>query len=196
MSKRIFDLFFSFTAIVILTPVFLIISILIKITMPGTVFFIQERVGEKGRIFKLLKFRSMRNNECSNANFEPGNVSRITKTGKFLRKTKLDELPQLFNVLIGDMSIVGPRPEVKKWTEIFPERWTIIHSVKPGITDNASIEFRNEEELLNQASDPEEFYRETILPRKLALYEDYLINQTLWGDILIIIRTIKSVVFK
>ena len=196
MSKRIFDLFFSLIVIVILIPVYLIIALLIKITMKGTVFFIQERVGGKGRIFKLLKFRSMRNNESSNANFEPGNVSRITKTGKFLRKTKLDELPQLFNVLIGDMSIVGPRPEVKKWTEIFPERWTVIQSLKPGITDNASIEFRNEEELLRQASDPEEFYREDILPRKLALYEDYLNNHTFWGDILIIIRTIKSVVFK
>jgi lipopolysaccharide/colanic/teichoic acid biosynthesis glycosyltransferase len=116
--------------------------------------------------------------------------------GKILRKTKLDELPQLINVIKGDMSLVGPRPEVKKWTDVYPEKWAIVHRVKPGITDNASIEFRNEEEILSQSSNPEETYRNIILPHKLELYINYVHHHSFFGDLMIIIRTIQTIIIK
>lgn len=125
--------------------------------------------------------------------FNAGELSRITSLGKFLRKTKLDELPQLINVLKGEMSLVGPRPEVKKWTMVYPEKWEIVHRVKPGITDNASIMFRNEEAILSQTSSPEEMYRENILPKKMDMYIDYVNNHSFSGDLKIIFNTIKSV---
>lgn len=132
--------------------------------------------------------------EASSGSFDAGNYSRITPFGRFLRKTKLDELPQLINVLKGEMSFVGPRPEVKQWTEVYPEKWKIVHSVKPGITDNASIEFRNEEELLAKSNDPIKTYKEVILPRKLDLYIEYVNTHTFTGDIKIILKTIKAVI--
>jgi lipopolysaccharide/colanic/teichoic acid biosynthesis glycosyltransferase len=128
--------------------------------------------------------------------FSAGDKSRITKTGKVLRKIKIDEFPQFINVLKGEMSIVGPRPEVKKWTEVYPEKWAIVHTVKPGITDNASIEFRNEEELLAASDDPEKTYRDVILPRKLELYIDYVNKNSLYGDIKIIFQTVFAVIFR
>lgn len=124
--------------------------------------------------------------------FDAGDTSRITPLGVLLRKYKLDELPQLLNVLIGDMSFVGPRPEVKQWTSVYPEKWNIVHSVKPGITDNASIEFRNEEMILANAVDPLGTYKEVILPRKLDLYIEYVQNRSFLGDIGIIFRTFKA----
>lgn len=166
-----------------------------KILMPGPAFFIQNRIGLKGQMFNLFKFRSMSVvSDKNKGSFDAGDGSRITPLGKILRKTKLDELPQLINVLKGDMSIVGPRPEVKQWTEVYPEKWKIVHSVKPGITDNASIEFRNEEETLSQSDDPIKTYRDVILPRKLDLYIDYVNNQSFWGDLKIIFKTIKVVI--
>lgn len=165
--------------------------------MPGPVFFIQTRIGKGGREFRLLKFRTMRvKPKTSEGSFDVGDQSRITGLGKILRKTKLDEVPQLINVLKGDMSLVGPRPEVKKWTAVYPEQWAIVHQVQPGITDNASIEFRNEEELLAQSSNPEETYRNVILPRKLELYINYVHHHSFSGDLMIIIRTIQSVILK
>ena len=165
--------------------------------MPGPVLFIQNRIGKDGREFRLLKFRTMRvkpkTSECS---FDAGDQSRITALGRILRKTKLDELPQLINVLKGDMSLVGPRPEVKIWTEVYPEQWAIVHRVQPGITDNASIEFRNEEELLAQSSNPEETYRNVILPRKLELYIDYVNHHSFSGDLMILIRTVQTIIIK
>ena len=134
--------------------------------------------------------------EATKGSFDAGNSSRITPLGRFLRKYKLDELPQLFNVLKCEMSIVGPRPEVKQWTEVYPEKWQIVHAVKPGITDYASIEFRNEEELLAKSDDAVKTYREEILPRKLDLYIDYVNNQSFLGDIKIIIKTLKVIIFK
>jgi len=128
--------------------------------------------------------------------FHAGDNSRITPLGKFLRKTKIDELPQLYNVLKGDMSIVGPRPEVEKWTKVYPEKWAIVHKIKPGITDNASILFRNEEEILKNSPNPEEAYKNEILPRKLDLYIDYVNNHSLLGDMKIIFYTVKVVLFK
>ena len=165
--------------------------------MPGPIFFIQTRIGKGGKGFRLLKFRTMLvKPQTSEGSFDAGDQSRITALGKILRKTKLDEIPQLINVLKGDMSLVGPRPEVKKWTVVYPEQWAIVHQVLPGITDNASIEFRNEEELLAQSSNPEETYRNVILPRKLELYINYVNHHSFWGDLMIIIRTIQSVILK
>ena len=122
--------------------------------------------------------------------FDVGSTRRVTRFGRFLRKTKLDELPQLWNVLKGDMSLVGPRPEVRKWVQIYPERWKRVLKVKPGLTEPASIEFRNEEELLARSKNPEHTYRTVILPRKLDLYEEYVKTQSLFGDIRILFRTI------
>jgi lipopolysaccharide/colanic/teichoic acid biosynthesis glycosyltransferase len=197
MIKRIFDITFSTIGLLLLTPFFLIIIIWIKLLMPGPVFFIQQRVGLLGNCFKLIKFRTMLLSDTKTiSGFDAGDSSRITPFGKFLRKTKLDEIPQLINVLKGDMSFVGPRPEVKQWTEVYPEKWKIVHTVRPGITDNASIVFRNEEEILSKSMNPEETYRNEILPQKLDLYIDYVNNHTFRGDIMIILRTLKAIIFK
>ncbi len=133
--------------------------------------------------------------KSTSGTFEAGDKSRITKTGAFLRKTKLDELPQLWNVLIGDMSLVGPRPEVRKWVDSYPERWAKVLTVKPGITDPASIYYRNEEELLAKADDPEACYRDHILPHKLDLYEEYVRTRSFCGDIYLIVKTIIVILF-
>ena len=132
----------------------------------------------------------------SEGSFDLGDASRVTPLGSLLRATKLDELPQLFNVLIGQISLVGPRPEVEKWTSIYPEKWKIVHRVRPGITDNASIIYRNEEDILKKSSDPEKLYREGILPQKLDLYIQYVNHNTLLGDISIIFKTIRAIIFK
>jgi lipopolysaccharide/colanic/teichoic acid biosynthesis glycosyltransferase len=197
ISKRIFDIIVSIVGLAILLPVFAIIAILIKLFMPGPVFFIQSRIGKGGEEFRLLKFRTMMGkSKTSEGSFDIGDQSRITSFGRILRRLKLDEIPQLINVLKGEMSLVGPRPEVKKWTKVYPEKWRIVFQVKPGITDNASIEFRNEEEILAQSSNPEETYRNFILPRKLELYVNYANNNSFFGDLLIIIRTFQSVILK
>ena len=195
--KRIFDILASFFGIIIISPILLIVALFIKLQMPGPVFFIQTRIGKGGKEFSLLKFRTMLvKPKTSEGSFDAGDQSRITALGKILRKTKLDEIPQLINVFKGDMSLVGPRPEVRKWTAVYPEQWEIVHQVLPGITDNASIEFRNEEELLVRSSNPEETYRDVILPRKLELYINYVNHHNFWGDLMIIIRTIQSVIVK
>ena len=195
--KRIFDISSSFLGLIIISPILLIVALFIKILMPGPVFFIQTRIGKGGKEFRLLKFRTMLvKPKTSEGSFDAGDPSRITALGKVLRKTKLDEIPQLINVLKGEMSLVGPRPEVKKWTAAYPEQWAIVHQVLPGITDNASIEFRNEEELLAQSSNPEETYKNIILPRKLELYIDYVNHHSLGGDLMIILRTIHTIITK
>lgn len=197
LIKRILDLIAAFIGLIILSPLFIIISLVINLLMPGPVFFIQSRIGKSGKEFRLLKFRTMLvKPRTLEGSFDAGDQSRITALGKILRKTKLDELPQLINVLKGDMSLVGPRPEVKKWTEVYLEQWAIVHQVKPGITDNASIEFRNEEELLAKSTNPEETYRNVILPRKLELYIQYVQHHSFWGDVRIILKTIQTVLLK
>lgn len=183
----------SFIGLVILLLPFLFIALIITTAMPGPVFFIQERVGRNGKVFNLIKFRTMKvARGKERGSFDAGDTSRITPLGAFLRKYKLDELPQLLNVFLGEMSFVGPRPEVKQWTMVYPEKWKIVHSVKPGITDNASIEFRNEEIILANAEDPLETYKEVILPRKLDLYIEYVQNRSFLGDIGIIFKTFKA----
>jgi lipopolysaccharide/colanic/teichoic acid biosynthesis glycosyltransferase len=195
--KRIFDFTTSLFGIAFLCPFFLLIGLFIKLNNNGDILYKQVRVGKNGNLFVLYKFRSMKSQLLNNEGiFEPGQISHITTIGKFLRRAKLDELPQLYNVLTGDMSLVGPRPEVKKWTEVYPEKWAIVHSVRPGITDNASIEFLNEEELLSQSQNPEETYRTIILPRKLDLYVAYVNNHTFQADIKIILRTIVKILSK
>lgn len=175
----------------------LLVSFLIKLTMPGPIFFVQDRVGKNGKLFKLIKFRTMKVADGkTKGSFDAGDSSRITLVGNFLRKTKIDELPQLLNVIKGDMSLVGPRPEVKIWTDVYPEQWEIVHKVRPGITDEASITFRNEEVILKNAQNPTETYKNQILPQKLALYIQYVQNQSFLGDLKILIRTFGHVLFK
>lgn len=195
--KRVFDLFCSVAGLVILLPVMAVIALLIRLTGKGPVFFVQERMGIHGRPFNLLKFRTMKvDGQAVAGRFDPGDTSRVTSLGSFLRRYKLDELPQLINVVRGEMSLVGPRPEVRKWVSVYPEKWTKILTVVPGITDNASVVFRNEEELLHLSDNPERVYCDVILPAKLSLYEQYVEHHSLKGDILLIFRTIYCCLFK
>jgi len=184
------DMAGALAGLVALSPLLCLLwfAVVEKSGLPG--FFRQQRAGYRGRHFSLLKFRSMTvRRGAEQGSFDAGSAARVTRFGRFLRKTKLDELPQLWNVLVGEMSLVGPRPEVRKWVEAYPERWAKVLTVRPGITDPASIEFRNEEELLAKAPDPERAYREEILPRKLDLYERYVATQSFWGDVGILAKT-------
>ena len=191
-----FDIIFSGIGLLLLSPLLIVVSGMILIFDGRPIFFRQTRVGINGADFILNKFRTMNVvREAASGAFDAGDTSRITKIGAFLRKTKLDELPQLWNVFIGDMSFVGPRPEVRKWVDAYPERWAKVLTVKPGITDPASIFYRNEEELLAQADDPVACYRDQILPHKLDLYEEYVKSRTFWGDIILIFKTIMLVLF-
>ena len=195
MLKRLFDILCAALGLLLLSPIFLMISAIVGTTSPGGIFFRQERIGRDGRVFFLNKFRTMlsdKNNQTKG--FDLGHSKRVTTVGSFLRKTKLDELPQLWNVLIGDMSLVGPRPEVVYWVNEFPTRWTVIHKIRPGITDEASIQFRNEENILTDSSDPESHYRQVILPRKLDLAEHYANSHTFLGDLSILSRSVWAVI--
>jgi lipopolysaccharide/colanic/teichoic acid biosynthesis glycosyltransferase len=159
------------------------------------VLFRHARIGKAGRSFELLKFRTMAVAAgAEKGSFDLGSSSRVTRLGALLRRTKLDELPQLWNVLKGEMSLVGPRPEVPRWVEAYPERWARVLTIRPGITDPASIEFRNEEAILAAASDPEATYRDVVLPRKLDLYERYVTERSFRGDLGILARTLSAVV--
>lgn len=192
--KRILDLVGAGAGLVLLAPLFGFLSLAIWAASGHPIYFRQMRAGVGGRPFVLYKFRTMRPlKDAEKGAFDAGSSSRVTPVGRFLRKTKLDELPQLWNVVKGDMSLVGPRPEVQRWVTAYPERWAVVHQVRPGITDPASIEFRDEEELLAAAEDPEKLYRETILPRKLDLYEEYVRTRTFWGDVKILWRTVVAV---
>jgi len=193
--KRAFDFLVSLLGLILLAPLFLIISIIIKLDDRGPVFFRQKRVGKNRQLFTMYKFRSMKVTEPSDSrSFEPGITSRITKVGKFLRKTKLDELPQLINILKGEMSLVGPRPEVEQWVAVYPERWERVLSIKPGLTDYSSIFFRNEEQLLSESENPEITYKEIILPKKLDFYEGYVLNNSFFGDLKLIFKTLISII--
>ncbi|MCL2074338.1 MAG: sugar transferase [Marinilabiliaceae bacterium] len=195
--KRLFDITFSFLLMILLLPIFFFTPMFIVFETGFPFLFVQNRVGRGGKPFKMFKFRTMTVLKVSKeGSFDAGDSSRVTSVGKILRKTKIDELPQLFNVLFGNMSFVGPRPEVQKWVDIYPERWAFVHSVKPGITDNASIVYRNEEDILSASSDPNFTYKNEILPQKLELYEEYVRNNSFFGDIRIIFKTISSVLFK
>jgi lipopolysaccharide/colanic/teichoic acid biosynthesis glycosyltransferase len=191
MNKRLFDTVLSCLGLLLLSPLLLIVAGMILFWDESPIFFRQIRVGRNGKDFILIKFRTMTiSQEGFKGSFDVGNKNRVTRIGAFLRKTKLDELPQLWNVFKGDMSFVGPRPEVRQWVDVYPERWARILAVKPGLTDPASIYYRNEEELLAQADDPVIYYRDHILPHKLALYEDYVRTRSFCGDIYLILKTI------
>ena len=189
--KRIFDLICSTLGLIVLSPVLIVIVIKIKLGSDGPVFFKQIRVGENNREFEILKFRTMVvDAEKLGRQITVGNDSRITKIGAFLRKYKLDELPQLINVFKGDMSLVGPRPEVPRYVKLYNEEQKKVLKVKPGITDLASIRYRDENELLGKAENPDEFYINTIMPDKLALNLEYINKNNVFIDIYIILKTI------
>ncbi|XDZ67110.1 sugar transferase [Alphaproteobacteria bacterium LSUCC0226] len=192
MLKRLFDLVFSAVGLLALLPFFLVIALLIKIDSAGPVFFRQVRVGRYLFPFKIHKFRTMVVNASDLGPSVTTDVDpRVTRVGRILRKYKLDELPQLIDVFLGYMSLVGPRPEVPKYVDAYSDAdKTIIFSVKPGITDKASIEFRNENELIANASNVDRVYLEKILPIKLDYYRDYVESHSLWLDFKIILKTV------
>jgi lipopolysaccharide/colanic/teichoic acid biosynthesis glycosyltransferase len=193
-GKRLFDIVASGIGLIVLFPVMLVIGLIIKITSPGPVFFVQKRVGKNFKEFNLYKFRSMVvNADKLGPSVTKGDDKRITPIGRFLRKTKLDELPQLWNVLKGDMSLVGPRPEVMKYVKERKKEYEKVLSVRPGITDYAAIEFRDEEEILNKYPDTEKAYIEIILPKKIELYYKYIDNINFIDDVKIILKTLKVI---
>ena len=193
MLKRIFDITLSLLGLILLLPFMLIIAILIKIDSKGSVFFKQVRVTKNGREFKIFKYRTMKIGSDKYSQITVGKDSRITKVGNFLRKYKLDEIPQLINVFIGDMSLVGPRPEVPKYVALYTEEQREILKVRAGITDYASIEFSNENDILADEADPEKAYIEKIMPRKIELNKKYLSEISILTDIKIILLTIKKI---
>lgn len=194
MPKRLFDLIVSTVGLLILAPFFLLIGLIIKLTSSGPVFYLQQRVGKDGVLFRLFKFRTMRINADKAAAITIGERdSRITSVGYWLRKFKIDELPQLINVWKGEMSLVGPRPEVKKFVDLYSDQQREVLTAKPGITDFASIEFRNENKLLEGKEDPIDFYIREIMPVKLALNLKYIRSQSFWLDIRIIFQTVFSI---
>ncbi len=191
ISKRIFDIVCSSIGLAVLSPLFLIVAIAIKLNSKGPIFFKQKRVGQYGETFYIYKFRTMVNDaEKLGKQITVGGDNRITSVGKFLRKYKLDELPQLINVVKGDMSLVGPRPEVPRYVNLYTDSQKKVFEVKPGITDIASIEYRNENDILQGVKNPEEYYIDVIMPHKLSLNMKYIENISVLRDIKIIFQTI------
>jgi lipopolysaccharide/colanic/teichoic acid biosynthesis glycosyltransferase len=191
VAKRAYDVFFAGVGLVVLGPLFLVVAVMVKWGDGGPVFYRQERVGLGGARFRIWKFRTMvvdadRRGIAVTRDGDP----RITRIGRVLRKTKLDELPQLWNVFLGEMSLVGPRPEVPRYVERYTEAQRAILQLKPGITDLATLRFRNEEELLRTAEDTETFYLEYCVPRKIELNLEYAAQAGLWQDTLIILKTL------
>ena len=193
--KRVFDAIAAGLGLLFLFPVFIVIAVLIKIEDGGSVFFRQERVGQNWKTFRIYKFRTMvENAEKLGAQVTTGDDPRITRIGRFLRKYKLDELPQLINVVKGEMSLVGPRPEVPRYAKLFKQDYDEILKVKPGITDFASIEYKDENELLSGVSDPEKVYINKILPEKIKYYKKYIEKISFLTDFALIIRTLWRIV--
>jgi len=197
IAKRVFDLFFTIPGLFVLTPVFIIIAICIKLDSQGPIFYRQKRVGLHGTAFRIFKFRTMcQDAEKKGMQITIGNDPRITGIGRYLRKYKLDELPQLLNVVSGDMSLVGPRPEVPKYVAMYPDSVrSLILSVPPGITDYASIEYKDENDLLAKTNDPDKVYIEEIMPVKLRYYQRYVAERSLWNDLKLIIATIRAILY-
>lgn len=191
--KRAFDVVCSALGLLVLSPVLLVCALLVGLTSPGGVLFRQERIGKDGVPFTIYKFRSMRRDNAGLKITTSGD-SRVTPVGKVLRRTKLDELPQLFNVLKGDMSFVGPRPEVREYTDLYDEEQRQVLLVRPGITGLASIRFRNENELLDESDDPNRTYIEEVMPQKLALDLEYIPHASVFYDIRLILETLVTVV--
>lgn len=192
---RLSDILFSFFGLLFLCPLFLIVAIWIVIDNPGPIFYRQQRVGKNGRDFGLLKFRSMRVGADKMSLITIGERDpRVTRAGYYIRKYKLDELPQLWNVLIGDMSLVGPRPEVRRYVDLYTSEQRRVLSVRPGITDYASIEYIDENRILAQSADPDKTYIEEIMPAKIALNMRYIEHRTYGEYIKIILLTISKII--
>lgn len=189
--KRIFDFVASLIGIIILSPIFIVVSIAIKLDSKGGILFLQKRVGKDGKEFNIYKFRTMVTDaEKLGKQITVGKDNRITKTGAFLRKFKIDELPQLFNVLKGDMSLVGPRPEVPKYVALYNNEQRKVLLVRPGITDLASLRYKDENEILGKVDNPEEYYINVIMKDKLELNLEYIEKSNLFFDIALILKTI------
>lgn len=193
--KRLFDITASGLGLLVLSPLFLILAVWIKLDSPGPVFYRQVRVGRGNKDFRLFKFRSMRvGSDKKGLITVGGHDPRVTRSGYWIRKYKLDELPQLINVFIGDMSLVGPRPEVRKYVDLYTPEQMHVLDVRPGITDMASIRYRNENELLEQAADPEQYYRDVVMQDKLRINLEYIAGHSFIKDLKIIFMTFKAVV--
>lgn len=189
--KRLFDILASGVGLLFLSPLFLFIAIWIKLDSTGPVFYRQIRVGRYNRDFELLKFRSMYIGSDRKGLITIGDHDfRVTPSGYYIRKYKLDELPQLINVFIGDMSLVGPRPEVRKYVDLYTSEQMHVLDVRPGITDEASIYYRNENELLGRSSDPERYYRDVVMQDKLRINLEYVKRHSFWNDLKLIFKTI------
>lgn len=192
--RRTFDVIASAAGLTALTPFLAITAIAIRIDSPGPALFHQKRIGKGGRPFYICKFRSMRVDHDGLA-VSTSHDSRVTRVGRILRKTKIDELPQLYNVLAGDMSLVGPRPEVPEYARLWPKNETrVILSVRPGITDPVAIKYRNEADILAKADNPEDYYVNVLLPEKASAYAQYIRSRTLGTDLKVIVETLKTVV--
>lgn len=195
--KRIFDIVSSGIGLLILSPIFLFLAIWIKMDSKGPIFYKQVRVGKNNKDFKIFKFRSMRMGADKLGLITVGGRDpRVTNSGYYIRKYKLDELPQLINVFIGDMSVVGPRPEVRKYVDLYTKDQRKVLTVKPGITDIASIKYRNENELLEKADDPDKMYIEVIMPDKLKYNLEYIDKQSFFFDLKLIFWTFKEIISK
>ena len=191
--KRLFDITASGLGLLVLSPLFLILAVWIKLDSPGPVFYRQVRVGRGNKDFRLFKFRSMRvGSDKKGLITVGGHDPRVTRSGYYIRKYKLDELPQLINVFIGDMSLVGPRPEVRKYVDLYTPEQLRVLDVRPGITDMASIRYRNENELLEQAADPEQYYRDVVMQDKLRINLEYVADHSFIKDLKIIFMTFKK----
>mgnify|MGYP000542391086 CR=1 FL=1 len=197
MIKRLFDLFFSALGLIVLSPILLLVALYIKTDTKGPIFFRHLRIGLGGKVFKLHKFRSMYINSETHGNLTIGNDSRVTKSGKLLRKYKVDELPQLIDVFLGKMSLVGPRPEVAEYVDMYPDDVKKkILSVRPGITDMASIQMIDENQILQRHKNPKKAYVDKILPAKLELSIQYIDQRSIWLDLTIIFLTLKKIVMR
>ena len=193
LSKRAIDVAASAAGLVLVSPLLAAAAVAVKLSSPGPVVFRQVRVGWRGRSFEILKLRTMRRGS-DGPSVTAGGDARVTRVGGFLRRYKLDELPQLWNVLVGDMSLVGPRPEVPRFVERFPEAYARILTIRPGITDFAALEYRDEESILAGAADPEAEYVNVVLPAKIALYRRYLEERSLSTDLRLLARTLAAIV--
>lgn len=194
MLKRLFDIIFSCVGLILLFPFFLLLALIIQLDSRGGVFYTQQRVGKDAKDFTLYKFRTMTTGADRKGLLTVGNKdSRITKVGYYIRKFKIDELPQLFNVLNGTMSFVGPRPEVRKYVDLYNEEQRKVLNVKPGITDYASLEYFHENELLGKSVNPEETYIKEVMPAKLELNKKYINNPGIGSDVRIILKTIGKI---
>jgi lipopolysaccharide/colanic/teichoic acid biosynthesis glycosyltransferase len=189
--KRMFDVVLALASLILLLPAMVVVALLIKCDSTGTIFFKQERIGRGFRPFLIYKFRTMRQHSDHDGPLVTiGRDPRITRAGWFLRKAKIDELPQLINVLKGDMSFVGPRPEVRRYVELFPREYAEILTVRPGITDLASLKYRDEAALLAKAEDPDKEYLSHVLPDKIQLAKDYLQRSSFLFDLSLILKTL------